>query len=79
MHLFLNTHEKTKPNVRSTGHEDNTMGIIDDIQKRPIGYVSIVSLSSTIPNGSTDNTAAARPKFGLSSKRHHHRLNDIGK
>jgi hypothetical protein len=50
--------------------------MIDDIQKRPVGYVSIVSLSSTIP---TDNTTT-RPKFGLSTKPHHrHRTADLDK
>ena len=65
MHLYLNTHEKTKQNVRSTIHEEASVGTIDDIQKRPVGYVSIVSLSSTIP---TDNVSTTRPKFGISSK-----------
>jgi hypothetical protein len=67
LHLYLNTHEKVKQNIRSTIHEDTTIGTIDDIQKRSVGYVSIVSLSSTIP---TDNITTTRPKFGLSSKSH---------
>ncbi|CAF2381474.1 unnamed protein product [Rotaria sp. Silwood2] len=71
LHLFSSTNEKVKQNVRSPIHEDNSGGAIDDIQKRPIGYVSIVSLSSTIPTESTDQTTI-RSKFGLSAKRHHH-------
>jgi hypothetical protein len=67
LHLYLNTHEKVKQNIRSTIHEENSVGVIDDIQKRSVGYVSIVSLSSTIP---TDNTITTRPKFGISSKSH---------
>ena len=66
LHLYLNTHDKVKQFVRSTLHEESSVGTIDDQQKRPIGYVSIVSLSSTIP---TDTTT--RPKFGLASKSHH--------
>jgi len=48
--------------------------MIDDIQKRPVGYVSIISLSSTIP---ADNTTT-RPKFGLSTKPRH-RTADLDK
>ena len=48
-------------------HEEASVGTIDDIQKRSVGYVTIVSLSSTIP---TDNINATRPKFGISSKSH---------
>jgi hypothetical protein len=58
--------------MRSTIHEETSVGPNDDLQKRPVGYVSIVSLSSTIPVESTDNTTSTRPKFGLSTKRHHH-------
>jgi hypothetical protein len=54
------------------------MGTIDDIQKRPVGYVSIVSLSSTIPTDTTTTTTTTRPKFGLSTKRHH-RTGDFDK
>lgn len=65
LHLYLNTHEKVKQFGRSIIHEENSIGTIDDLQKRLIGYVSIVSLSSTIP------TETTRPKFGLSTKSHH--------
>jgi hypothetical protein len=77
LHLYLNTNEKVKQNPRSINlHEENSVATIDDIQKRPVGYVSIVSLSSTIP---TDNITTTRPKFGLSTKpRHHHRTADFG-
>jgi len=78
LHLYLNTNEKVKQNPRSINlHEENSVGTVDDIQKRPVGYVSIVSLSSTIP---TDNTTTTtRPKFGLSTKpRHHNRTTDFG-
>ncbi len=75
MHLYLNAHEKVKQNIRSTIHEENSVGAIDDIQKRSVGYVSIVSLSSTIP---TDNTITTRPKFGISSKSHQRTI-DFGK
>ncbi|CAF0721890.1 unnamed protein product [Rotaria sordida] len=80
LHLYLNTNEKVKQNVRLPIHEDNSGGTMDDIQKRPIGYVSIVSLSSTIPTESTDQTAT-RSKFGLTTKRHHHhhRIADFDK
>ncbi|CAF0761314.1 unnamed protein product [Rotaria sp. Silwood1] len=77
LHLYLNTNEKVKQNVRSPIHEDNSGGAIDDTQKRPIGYVSIVSLSSTIPTESTDQTTTTRSKFGLSTKRHHHHRHRI--
>ena len=73
LHLYLNTNEKVKSNLRSSNHEEN----LDDIQKRPVGYVTIVSLSSTIPTDNT-TTATARPKFGLSTKRHH-RTGDFDK
>ncbi|CAF4625836.1 unnamed protein product, partial [Rotaria magnacalcarata] len=79
--------EKVKQSIRSPIHDDNSVGNVDDIQKRSIGYVSIVSLSSTVPTESTDNTTATSnttmtlPKFGLSTKRHHHhhhRVGDLG-
>lgn len=73
MHLYLNTHDKVKQFVRSTIYEENSVGTNDDLQKRPIGYVSIISLSSTIP---TDTVP--RPKFSLASKSHH-RTVDYGK
>ena len=76
MHLYLNTNEKVKQNVRSPIHDDNSLGIVDDIQKRPIGYISILSLSSTIP---TENMTIARPKFALSTKQHQHSTIDFGK
>ncbi|CAF3542862.1 unnamed protein product [Rotaria socialis] len=87
LHLYLNTNEKVKQNLRSLIHDDNSVGNVDDIQKRSIGYVSIVSLSSTVPTESTDNAAATSnttmtlPKFGLSTKRHHHhrRVGDLDK
>lgn len=65
----MNTHDKVKQFTRSTIHEENS---VDDLQKRLIGYVSIVSLSSTIP------TQTSRPKFGLTTKSHHHRTVDYG-
>jgi len=42
LHLYLNTNEKSKQEECS----------INDIQKRLVGYVSIISLTSTIPNES---------------------------
>lgn len=75
LHLYLNTNEKIKQNIRSNIHEENSVGTIDDIQKRSVGYVSIVSLSSTIP---TDNITTTRPKFGLSNKSQHRTI-DFGK
>ncbi|CAF2046493.1 unnamed protein product [Rotaria magnacalcarata] len=84
LHLYLHTNEKVKQSIRSPIHDDNSVGNVDDIQKRSIGYVSIVSLSSTIPTESTDNTTATSnttmtlPKFGLSTKRHHHHHHRVG-
>ncbi len=75
MHLYLNTNEKVKQNQRSTIHDDNSVGTIEDLQKRSVGYVSIISLSSTIPT----NDTTTRPKFGLSTKSHPHRTADFGK
>ncbi|CAF0812884.1 unnamed protein product [Adineta steineri] len=82
LHLYSNTNEKVKQNIRSTMHEEQSIGTNEDIHKRPVGYVSIVSLSSTIPTESTDTstTTATRPKFGLTTKRHeHHRTTDFDK
>jgi hypothetical protein len=76
LHLYLNANEKIKQHTRSIINEETSIGTIEDIQKRPIGYVSIVSLSSTIPADTT--TTTTRPKFGLSTKSHHHRTTDFG-
>lgn len=76
LHLYLNTSEKVKFHPRSTLHEENSIGTHDDLQKRLVGFVSIVALSSTIPTESTEH-ATSRPKFGLSTKQHH-RAADFG-
>lgn len=56
------------------------MGAADEWQKRPVGYVSIVSLSSTVPSESTDTSTSTRPKFGLTSKQHsQQRAADFGR
>jgi len=77
LHLYLNTNDKVKPNVRSTIHEENSVGTLDDMQKRSIGYVSIVSLSSTTQ---TDNNPrmASHNKSGK-SPHHRQRTIDLGK
>lgn len=67
----MNTNEKVKPNFRSTIHEEASATTNDEIQKRLVGYVSIQSLSSTIPNETTDATTARR-KVGLTEKQHSH-------
>lgn len=78
LNLYSNTNEKVKQSLRSPIHEENSTVTTDDVQKRPVGYVSIVSLSSTIPTESTDPSAPARPKLGLSTKRIHHRTGELG-
>ena len=47
------------------------------MHKRSVGYVSIVSLSSTIPTESTDTSNTGRPKVELSTKQHH-RMAEFG-
>ncbi|CAF1542700.1 unnamed protein product [Rotaria magnacalcarata] len=61
LHLYLNTNEKSKQQLRSTNQDEySTM----KTEKYSVGYVSIVSLSSTIPNVS--ETMAHR-ELGLMS------------
>ena len=75
--LYLNTQEKGKTNPRSTIHDEASVGTIDDPQKRLVGYVSIVSLSSTIPTESAEHPTS-RPKFRSTTKQHQ-RMGDFGK
>ena len=49
MNLYGNINEKSKQQVRSTNCEDMPT---TESQNRPVGYVSIMSLSSTVPNES---------------------------
>lgn len=72
----MNTQEKAKQNPRSTIHDEASVGTIDDPQKRLVGYVSIASLSSTIPTDTTDHSAT-RSKGRLSAKQSH-RMGDFG-
>jgi len=65
--LYFNTQEKNKTHQRSNLHEEASIGTIDDPQKRLVGYVSIVSLSSTIPTESNENPPT-RPKLRLTTK-----------
>ncbi|CAF3340925.1 unnamed protein product [Rotaria socialis] len=62
LHLYLNTNEKSKQlQLRSTNQDEySTM----KTEKYSVGYVSIVSLSSTIPNVSE---TMAHPELGLIS------------
>jgi hypothetical protein len=64
LHLYLNTNEKFKSQFRQEECSTN------DIQKRLVGYVSIVSLTSTIPN-EYEIDITSNP---LSIKHHHHQF-----
>ncbi|CAF2375695.1 unnamed protein product [Rotaria sp. Silwood2] len=70
LHLYLNTNEKSKQQIRSINQDELST---TKIEKYLVGYVSIVSLSSTIPN---ESETIARPELGLTSNRlsikHHH-------
>ncbi|CAF1015127.1 unnamed protein product [Rotaria sordida] len=71
LHLYLNTNEKSKQQqqqqqLRSINQDE--LSTIK-IEKYPVGYVSIISLSSTIPNES--ETIAHRESNRLSIKPHH--------
>ncbi|CAF3351472.1 unnamed protein product [Rotaria sp. Silwood1] len=71
LHLYLNTNEKSKQQHLRSINQDELSNI--KIEKHLVGYVSIVSLSSTIPN---ESETIARPELGLTSNRlsikHHH-------
>lgn len=59
LHLYSTINEKSKPQQQSQFRLMNA-----EESCRPIGYVSIISLSSTIPN---ESESFARPDIGLTS------------
>ncbi|UJR10473.1 hypothetical protein I4U23_014677 [Adineta vaga] len=63
LHLYGNLNEKTKQTIRSINADEFST---NEIQNRSVGYVSIVSLSSTIPN---EAEAIEQPEIGLTSNR----------
>ncbi|CAF1538563.1 unnamed protein product [Adineta ricciae] len=63
LHLYGNINEKSKQQVRSTNSEDMPT---TEAQNRPVGYVSIMSLSSTIPN---ESEVVEPVDLGLTSNR----------
>jgi hypothetical protein len=79
LHLYINTNEKSKQHSRSINQDEFSH---NETQKRLIGYVSIISLSSTVPN---ESEGISRPELRLtaipthSSSTKHHRMGDFGK
>lgn len=77
LHLYLSTNDKVKQNPRLPIHEENSVGTIDDMQKRSVGYVSIISLSSTTP--ADNHPASSGSHFKSSKSPRHQRAIDLDK
>jgi hypothetical protein len=71
--LYLNTNEKSKQQSRAINQDELS---INDTQKRLVGYASIVSLTSTIPN---ESETLARPEVGFRSNRLSRKQHNFGK
>jgi len=62
LHLYLNINEKSKQQQSRLINQEEFS--INETQKRLVGYVSIISLSSTIPN---ETESFTRPEIGLTT------------
>lgn len=70
LHLYSNANEKSKQQIRSTNQDECSTV---KSEKHLVGHISIVSLSSTVPNESETvaNTDIGLTSNPLSIKAHH--------